>query len=269
MDGAAPQRDDDAQARSSEQACHSRQKCDAGGCVLTVRGGDTLTRALTTPQLRHPLRHRRDRGWCSRCAAAACSLRRTPLRHLHDDALTEALAVAFAVFVLTRRAAVGVVQFVMAQVDGAIDVSHVCKLTRAVSKREFGGHHARAAELYGRALAAAEELRQPDCLIVASLRCWCMAMQHNMTCDALSGDDSADSERRAVAPIVALYRANLPGVLETLERRRAAGTLLPDCCRAHEVTWYADIARADPIPCGEKNGVEVSISLDACGRVNA
>ena len=45
--------------------------------------------------------------------------------------------------------------------------------------------------------------------------------------------------------------AHLPGLLEMLERRRAAGTLLPGHCRAHEAAWFADTARTDVKPSGE------------------
>ena len=59
-----------------------------------------------------------------------------------------------------------------AQADGGIDISHVCKITRPARKQYLTSHNARAVELYERAIAAAEALRQPDCLIVARLRCW-------------------------------------------------------------------------------------------------
>ena len=148
----------------------------------------------------------------------------------------------------------------MAQVDGALDVSHVCRLTCTARNQDLGGHDARAVELFERAIAAAEALRQPDCLIVARLRCWYLGTQHNMTCDALSGCDSADAKRGVAARIVAQYQAHLPGVLETLERRRAAGTLHSGCCRAHEVAWNADCMRTDVIRSGEPELAEETVS---------
>ena len=134
----------------------------------------------------------------------------------------------------------------MAQADGTVDISHVCKLTRAARKQDCTGHHARAVELYERAIAAAEALRQPDCLIVASLRAWCLETQYYMAVSA--GEESDDSTSDAYAD--ALLNELLPGVLETLERRRAAGTLQPGRCRAHEVAWCADFRRAEggPVP---------------------
>ena len=139
----------------------------------------------------------------------------------------------------------------MAHVDGAIDVSHACRLAHAARKQALGGHYARAVELYERAIAAAEALRQPDCLIVASLRCRYLEAQHNMSFAAPSGDDSDDAQRGARVQTVTLFQAHLPAVLETLERRRAAGTLLQGCCRAHEVAWEAECVRTNPRPSGE------------------
>ena len=133
----------------------------------------------------------------------------------------------------------------MAQAHGAVDVSDVCKLTRAAQKQYFVKHDARAVELYERAIATAEALRQPDCLIVARLRVSCLGSQHRNVCAAQSGDHSADAKRRGGAQVLALFQAHLPGVLETLERRRAAGTLLPMCCRAHEIAWEADCLRTE------------------------
>ena len=130
----------------------------------------------------------------------------------------------------------------MAQADGTVDISHVCKLTRAARKPAFACRHARAKELYERALAAAEELRQPDCLIVARLRGWCLESQYDTALTALSGDDSGKAYDACVQA-VALWQADLPSVLETLERRRAAVALLPGRCRAHEVVWNADFMR--------------------------
>ena len=149
----------------------------------------------------------------------------------------------------------------MAQVDGAIDVSHVCKLTRAARKQEVVDHSARAMELYERALAAAEALRQSDCLIVALLRCGSMGRQRDVIVATLSGGDCDDAKRRVVAhQVLALFQAHLPGVLDTLERRRAAGTLLPGRCRAHEVAWKAYCAHTTTFLLGEACPGEGSIS---------
>ena len=231
------------------------------GSVLTVRGGTTLTRAPTTPQLRQQVQDRRDGGWCSRCGTGARSA--APAAALFARHLTHWSPRRIAVYELTRRAAARVVQCAMAQAKGAIDISHVCKLTRAARKHDFGGHCERAVELYERAVAAAEALRQPDCLIVARIRCWCLDTQYRVIASSLLGDDSVDAWRRAAGQALAVFQAHLPGVLETLERRRAAGTLLPGRCRAYEVACGADCVRTDPRLSGEPEPDDGCISHSA------
>ena len=216
------------------------------GCVLTVRGGDTLTRRLppAAPTTATPTRPR-----------LVLVLQRAALRHalrgarcVATHALDGALqAPRIVVYVLTRRVAARVVQRAMAQTDGVIDVSHVCKLTRAARKQGVARHNARAVELYERAIAAAEALLQPDCLIVVSLFVSYLNVRRIIVASAVSGEDVATGVevQRHVHAHLALLKTRLPGVLESLERRRAAGTLLPGRCRAHEVAWEADCTRTD------------------------
>ena len=139
----------------------------------------------------------------------------------------------------------------MASTDDAVDVSHVCKLTRAAGKQFYAEHDARAGELYERAIAAAEALRQPDCLIVARLRCSYLETRYSMTLSARPGDDSDDAKRFVLGRALALFQAHLPGVFETVERRRAAGTLHHGCCRAHEAEWHEDCLRSGSTLSGE------------------
>ena len=137
----------------------------------------------------------------------------------------------------------------MAQTAAEVDVSHVCKLTRVARKQAIVNHHARAVELYERALAAAEALGQPDCLIVARLRYWCLIQRYRIAAaDAPPGEDDATTAGRLTLltrRLTLLMNEHLPAVLDTLERRRAAGTLLPGCCRTHEMAWCEDTALAE------------------------
>ena len=129
-----------------------------------------------------------------------------------------------------------------------VDVSHVSALTRAARKQMHGMHHARAVELLARALAAAEALGQPDCLVVASLRQVHLDEQFTMVatdCDC-DGDDA--SKLAAAIALLSTLEAHLPAVFETLERRRAQGTLCAGRCRAHEVAWSAGFAYAEALP---------------------
>jgi hypothetical protein len=52
----------------------------------------------------------------------------------------------------------------------AVDVSHVVALTNKATTLESRGHWARAAEKFAEAVAAAQALQQPDCVIVARLQ---------------------------------------------------------------------------------------------------
>ena len=128
--------------------------------------------------------------------------------------------------------------------DGAVDVSHVCKLTRAACKHVTEFHHARAVELLERAIVAAETLRQPDCLIVARLHNLRWAEVRRMIASALPKDDVATADL-ATHEYVNTLSTELPGILDVLERRRADGTLLKGCCRAHEAVWFEDFTRDD------------------------
>ena len=127
---------------------------------------------------------------------------------------------------------------------GDVDVSDVCALTRAARKPANLHRHARGAEQYERALVAAEALRQPDCLIVASLRHMHLVAQSKALVAGRPDEDNPGASATLVA-YLALCKARLPAVVEALERRRASGTMLPGRCRAHEVVWYADLLRTD------------------------
>ena len=64
--------------------------------------------------------------------------------------------------------------------------------------------------------------------------------------DFFGNPDEVDAAAvTAVSEHLGLLEARLPAVLQTLTRRRASGTLLPGRCRAHEVSWYAEVLRAD------------------------
>ena len=147
-------------------------------------------------------------------------------------------------------------------VGGGVDVSHVCALTRAARKPANFHRHTRGAELYERAIAAAEALRQPDCLIVASLRHMHLVARGKAAFRGISLDDHV-AVRDALGAHLAMCEARLPAVLETLERRRASGTLLPGRCRAHEVAWYADVVRTDlsHLPAEQRPADEAALRL--------
>jgi hypothetical protein len=94
------------------------------------------------------------------------------------------------------------------------------------------GHIARSAEYSARALAAAEALGAEDCLIVAQLQLKEAMRLGHAVCIQFP-EDSAAAPADAFAPALSLFCA----VAATLQRRRAAGTLMPGTCRAAEVAF--------------------------------
>jgi hypothetical protein len=115
----------------------------------------------------------------------------------------------------------------------AVDVSRVVALTNKAATLECRGHCARTAETYAEAVAAAQALHQPDCLVVANL--------HAAHASALLGhpDTAGVPEARRVELRRSAFLELLPAAMATLERRMAAGTLLPGACRPYEVAWCA------------------------------
>ena len=110
-------------------------------------------------------------------------------------------------------------------------MSTVVALCNKAIDLSAAGHRARADEYGERALVAAEALGAQDCLIVADLRLRTMR-------DFFINEEALDAPHGT--PLAALRNAAVSRflcTLETLQRRRAAGTLLPGSCRAAEVTW--------------------------------
>ena len=108
---------------------------------------------------------------------------------------------------------------------------------------------------------------QPDCLILASLREMLLDTRGKMVTAGLSGQDDA-SERAAGVAQLSELAARLPAVLETLERRRAQGTLRAGRCHAHEVAWLAEYMQAerlahfdDKVYASKRGSDEGSVSL--------
>jgi hypothetical protein len=92
-------------------------------------------------------------------------------------------------------------------------------------------HMARSAEKYGAAAAAAQALGNADCLVTARLRVEEAAVlySHSLTPGVTAADAAAARERA-----LALLRT---AALPTLQRRKAAGTLMAGACRPVEEAW--------------------------------
>jgi hypothetical protein len=100
------------------------------------------------------------------------------------------------------------------------------------------GHDARAAENFSRAAEEAEHtLPSPDCLIACALRQEQLdALLRHATTPAEIPADADDALREACLRL-------LPSVMAVLERRKAAGTLLPGSCRPVEETYHMAVKR--------------------------
>jgi hypothetical protein len=112
-----------------------------------------------------------------------------------------------------------------------MDVSAVVALYYKAVDLEQSGHTARSDEYLARALAAAQALGAEDCLVVATLQLYQADALLEVAFDATKRGTPATVQ--LFAPIAALYLA----ASATLQRRRAAGTLLAGTCRAAEETW--------------------------------
>jgi hypothetical protein len=116
----------------------------------------------------------------------------------------------------------------------AVDVSRAVALTNKAVTLESRGHWARAGEIYyAEAVTAAQTLQQPDCVIVAHLQ----ALHANALFGHAHTAGVPEAHRTALRRSALLEL--LPAAMASLERRKAAGTLLPGACRPYEVAWCA------------------------------
>jgi hypothetical protein len=115
----------------------------------------------------------------------------------------------------------------------AVDVSRVVALTNKAATLESKGHWARAAEIYADAVTAAQAFHLPDCVIVAHLQAAHANAQFGHA--KLAGVPQARRTELARSAFLEL----LPPAMASLQRRMAAGTLLPGACRPYEEAWCA------------------------------
>ncbi len=99
-------------------------------------------------------------------------------------------------------------------------------------------HYARAAEKYSRAAEEAEKaLPVPDCLVACALRVLQLdTLLSHATASAAEPADAHDALREACLRL-------LPSAVAVLERRKAAGTLLPGSCRPEEEAYQRAVKR--------------------------
>jgi hypothetical protein len=112
------------------------------------------------------------------------------------------------------------------------DLSRVIALSTKGRELSLKAHDARAAEKFGRAAEEAEKaLPVPDCLVM----CWLReeqldSLQRHAIASAATPADANDALREAFLRL-------LPSVMAVLDRRKAAGTLLPGSCRPVEEAY--------------------------------
>jgi hypothetical protein len=117
--------------------------------------------------------------------------------------------------------------------DDTADLSSVIALSLKGSELMLKGHHARAAEKFSSAVEEAEKaLLFPDSLVTCSLRVHQLdALLGHATSSAAKPPDAEDAVREACVRL-------LPSVMAVLQRRKAAGTLLPGSCRPIEKAYH-------------------------------
>ena len=119
------------------------------------------------------------------------------------------------------------------------DLSRVIALAKKAGELSVKGHYARAAEKYALAVEEAERLlpASPDCLITAALRhSQVSALMNYAIASVTKPADANDALKKGCLCL-------LPTATDMLQRRKAAGTLLPGTCRAVEVAWFRAAAR--------------------------
>jgi hypothetical protein len=110
-----------------------------------------------------------------------------------------------------------------------VDVSAVNALLTKASVLNSKGQCARAAEIYANAITAAEALSQRDCLVVAYLQ-----VLHANALLSVGEGPGADVTSAYFTTQRLVFTDLLPAPLETLQRRKAAGTLRSGACLPHE-----------------------------------
>jgi hypothetical protein len=115
----------------------------------------------------------------------------------------------------------------------AVDISRVVALNNKALTHASRWRWARAAEIYAEAVAVAQALHQPDCVVLAHLQA------SNAQALLAHAQTAGVPAARCVELMRSAFLELLPPAMASLERRMAAGTLLAGACRPYEVAWCA------------------------------
>ena len=192
-----------------------RLRCTASATVRQARPDSALP--LSPPSLR-----------ISRLARAASEATPVRLRGVCLAQLPERFVRRL------TRVPLSAMQHVCSMAESA-DLSRVLALTNKGDELMLKGHYARAAEKFALALEEAERVlpASPDCLIMAALRQYQVeALLGHATAWVARPEDANDALRKALFHL-------LPAVVDVIQRRKAAGTLLAGTCRPAEVAFFA------------------------------
>jgi hypothetical protein len=112
------------------------------------------------------------------------------------------------------------------------DLSRVVELSFKAFELHEKRHYVRGVAKFAAATAAAQELAQEDCLIVVHLQLMHHLMLHGCAqTPGITAEAAAAAEKQSFELLLS--------VIATLERRRAAGTLVAGTCRRWpEEEWY-------------------------------
>ena len=119
----------------------------------------------------------------------------------------------------------------------AADSSRLTALAHKGFELVLKGHNARAVEKFRLAAEEAEKALSPDCLVSCALRFQQLqALICHATASAARPADADDALRE-------VFLRLQPSMMAVLDRRKAAGTLLPGSCRPAEEAYEMDASR--------------------------
>jgi hypothetical protein len=204
-------------ARESHVSTSVAQRADdARLCCLVAR---SHLRSSCSSSSSHRLPGAKRRARCLRALRSSCIAFRVLTLLAHSQTADAAMAAS-----------------------SGVDFSEVVELAAVTCDMMRKAHYARAERKLAQALAAAQALGQPDCLVVAFL-------QIELHEAAMQAHFAAQyKDLHGPPPNTVVDFALFGAACATLQRRLDAGTLLPGTCRPYEEAWHEAYARRIAVP---------------------